>query len=71
MVHQAAAAAAVGGVVDQGHPRLAQDRHRIPLAEGRQLGDTLALVRIQGRLVVNVEAAPGGAVGVLQHHRHP
>ena len=71
VVHQAAAAAAVGGVVDQGHPPLAQDRHRIPLAEGRQLGDTVALVRIQGRLVVNVEAAPGGAVGVLQHHRHP
>ena len=67
-MHQAAAAAAVGRVIEHRHAGPLQNGDGIPVAEGRQLLLALALM---GRQISRVLLAPGGAVVVLQHHPHP
>ena len=80
-VHQPAALAAIGGVIQQRHPCVLKDRDGIPLLalvlgelavavavrEGHQLSFALALMGRERRIML---PTPGLAVEVLQHHLH-
>ena len=80
-VHQPAALAAIGGVIEQRHPRPMKDRDGIlllalvcrelavavPVCEGHQLPFALALMGCESRIML---PAPGLAVEVLEHHLH-
>ena len=67
VVHQTAAGAAIGGVIDQGHTGPLQDGHRIAPAERLELVVPVALVRCQTDRIL---FRPWSAVGVFQHHLH-
>ena len=69
MVHQAAAGAAIGGVIQQGHARALQQGDGIGPAKGLKSPQPPLRMGFKPRGVL---PAPGGAVVVLQHqlHRH-